>query len=325
MGRKSVFQVAMAKKSTNPGSRSEVLELVRRLEDGAASQPLPQNGSGSPHQQADHFVKVLGVDIDRLHGGRWKPRRRFAEESLEELAASLENTGVLQPIIVRRHGTIEGDFEIIVGERRWRAAKLARLPRVPVIVRDASDVNSLEMALVENVQRENLTPIELGEAYRCLVTEFHYTQVRLSRLLGKSRSHVSNTLRLLNLPKAIQELVQEGELSAGHARALVNSEDPVTLAKRVVSQKLSVRNAEQLTKTSRESGTQPSLLRERDPTTVEEPILSALLGRKVTVTSADADERYTITIECQSQEDVRDAVGRLEAALEQDRVRRKNG
>ena len=319
MGRKSVFQVGMAKKTTKSlsplsanscnGSGSAALELVRDVKSDGLRQPAPQNGSGFSGQKTDHSVAVLEVEIDRLHSGRWQPRRRFAEESLAELAVSLEKTGVLQPIIVRRHGTIKGDFEIIAGERRWRAATLAGLPRVPVIVRDASDAHSLEMALVENVQREDLTPIELGEAYQRLLTEVHYTQERLGRLLGKSRSHVSNTVRLLKLPKAIKELVHERELSAGHARALINSENPVTLAKRVVSRKLSVRNAERLTTTSRESGAQPSLSLERDPATVEEPTLSALLGRRVTVTSAD--ERYAITITCESQKDVRDVVGRF--------------
>ena len=315
MGRKSVFQVGMAKTTTSPLRPQSANSCNRSGSDSTAP--------GSVVKKTDHSVEVLEVDIDRLHGGRWQPRRRFAEEPLAELAASLEKTGVLQPIIVRRHGTLGGDFEVVAGERRWRAAKLARLARVPVIVRDLSDVNALEVALVENVQREDLTPIEIAEACQRLLNELHYTQERLGRVLGKSRSHISNTLRLLNLPKAIKELVQEGELSAGHARALLNTEDSVKLAKRVVSRKLSVRNAERLTKTSRESTARPPVSRESDPTTVEEPILSAFLGRKVTVTSAD--EGYTITIKCESQKDVRDVVGTLKSTLEQHRIPHRNG
>lgn len=289
-------------------SASEALELVRDLKNRISSQPLPQSDRGSGSENPDHSVQVLEVDIDRLRGGSCQPRRRFSEDSLKKLAASIGKTGVLQPIIVRRHETLEGEFEIVAGERRWRAAKLAQLRRVPVMVRELSDLSSLEVALVENVQREDLTPIEIAEAYQRLLTEFRYTQESLSLLLGKSRSHISNTLRLLNLPYAIKELVQEGELTAGHARALLKTEDPEKLAKRVVSQKLSVRKAERLTRASHDDAVgPPSSVRE--PSAAEEPILSALLGRKVTVSSAN--ENYTITIHCETPKELYDFIGDL--------------
>ncbi len=311
---------AMAKPATIPSSPSpanfddrsgsEALELVRDLKNRIASQPLPQSDVGSGSENPDHSVQVLEVDIDRLHGGPCQPRRRFSENSLKKLAASIGKTGVLQPIIVRRHETLEGDFEIVAGERRWRAAKLAQLRRVPVMVRELSDLSSLEVALVENVQREDLTPIEIAEAYQRLLTEFRYTQESLSLLLGKSRSHISNTLRLLNLPYAIKELVQEGELTAGHARALLKTEDPEKLAKRVVSQKLSVRKAERLTRASHDNAVgPPGSVDAQEPSAAEEPILSALLGRKVTVSSAN--ENYTITIHCETPKKLYDFIGDL--------------
>ncbi len=291
-------------------SASEALELVRDLKNRISSQPLPQSDVEPGSENPDHSVQVLEVDIDRLRGGPCQPRRRFSEESLQKLAASIGKTGVLQPIIVRRHETLEGDFEIVAGERRWRAAKLAQLRRVPVMVRELSDLSSLEVALVENVQREDLTPIEIAEAFQRLLTEFRYTQESLSLLLGKSRSHISNTLRLLNLPYAIKELVQEGELTAGHARALLKTEDPEKLAKRVVSQKLSVRKAERLTRASHDNAVgPPSSVDAQKPSAAQEPVLSALLGRKVTVSSAN--ENYTITIHCETPKELYDFIGDL--------------
>ena len=294
------------------GPGREALDLVRELKKRIDGQLSPQRRVESENQDRDRSIEILEVDVDRLHGGPCQPRRHFSEESLKKLAASLENTGMLQPIIVRKHESREGDFEIVAGERRWRAAKLANLPRIPVLVHELSDLNSLEMALVENVQREDLTPIELAEAYQRLLTEYRYTQGSLSLLLGKSRSHISNTLRLLNLPISIKELVQAGELSAGHARAILNTEAPEKLAERVISQKLSVREAEQLTKASHDSAIGPSSsIDMTEASGVEEPILSALLDRKVTVSSAN--ENYTVTIHCDALKELYDFIGELKS------------
>lgn len=289
------------------GPESEALELIRDLKKRIADEASPQSDGGSGSKDQNHSIEVFDLDVERLHPGPYQPRRRFSEDSLKKLAVSLEKTGVLQPIIVRKHRNLAGDFEIVAGERRWRAAKLAELQHVPVMLRELSDLNSLEMALVENVQREDLTPIETAEAYQRLLVEFRYTQERLSSLLGKSRSHVSNTLRLLNLPSSIKELVQNGELSAGHARALLNAEDPENLAKRVASQNLSVRKAEKLTKASHQNAdglsNTPNI---QEPSAAEEPVLSSLLGRKVTVSSAN--EIYTVAIHCESPNELYDFI-----------------
>lgn len=176
------------------------------------------------------------------------PRRTFAEEDLEELSASLREHGLIQPIVVRQSSVLPGTatHEIIAGERRWRAAQRAGLTAVPVIVRDVDDRVALELAIIENVQRADLNPMEEAMGYQQLIDEHAYTQNDLGRTIGKSRSHVANTLRLLKLPETVQTMVAQGSLSAGHARTLVTADDPDSLAKRIVSDGLSVREAERL-------------------------------------------------------------------------------
>ncbi len=186
------------------------------------------------------------VPISRLRPNRYQPRRTFDEEAIESLAASLRVSGLLQPILVRNDAEEPGGFEIIAGERRWRAAQRAQLHEVLVVVRDLSDRESLEIAIVENVQRRDLTPLEEGEGYRRLMDEFSHTQEDLARAVGKSRSHIANTLRLLQLPDSVKDLVQSGEISAGHARALMKSEDVEGLARQVAGEGLSVRETERL-------------------------------------------------------------------------------
>jgi ParB family chromosome partitioning protein len=170
-----------------------------------------------------------------------QPRRHFDETALEELAASIEARGLIQPIVVRPHGH---RYQIVAGERRWRAAQKARLHEVPVIVRDFSDAETLEVALLENIQREDLNAIEEAEAYQRLIDEFGHTQEALAKIVNKSRSHVANLLRLLDLPESVRKLVVTGELSMGHARALVTAIDPEALAQEVVARGLSVRDTE---------------------------------------------------------------------------------
>ena len=172
-----------------------------------------------------------------------QPRRHFDEAALDELAASIAQRGVIQPIIVRPHGH---DFQIVAGERRWRAAQRARLHEVPVVVRDYSDSETLQIALLENIQRQDLNAIEEARAYQRLLDEFGHTQEELARAVHKSRSHVANLLRLLDLPPEVQAQVFEGKLAMGHARALVGAADPVALADQVLSQGLSVRQTEKL-------------------------------------------------------------------------------
>jgi len=186
------------------------------------------------------------LPVTRLQPGRYQPRTHFNEQSLHELAESIERNGLMQPIIVRPRG--EAHYEIIAGERRWRAAKMAGLTDVPVIVRDLSDQQALEFALIENVQRADLSPLEEAIGYQRLLDEFNYTQEELGSVVGKSRSHIANMLRLLSLPEEIKAMLAEGELTMGHARALLNAQvgDPVALAKEVVRRGLNVRQIENL-------------------------------------------------------------------------------
>ncbi|MBL8582162.1 MAG: ParB/RepB/Spo0J family partition protein [Rhizobiaceae bacterium] len=172
------------------------------------------------------------------------PRRHFAEAELDELAHSIREHGIVQPVVVRPAG--ESRFEIIAGERRWRAAQRAGLVDLPVIVRDVNDRTALELAIIENVQRADLNPLEEAQGYQQLIDEHGYTQADLGQVVGKSRSHVANTLRLLKLPDSVHALLFAGELSAGHARTLVVAQDPAALARRIIDEGLSVRQAEAL-------------------------------------------------------------------------------
>ena len=178
------------------------------------------------------------------------PRVHFDEERLEELADSIRRKGLLQPILVRP--ARGDDYEIVAGERRWRAAQRAGLHEGPVVVHDLDEAEALEVALIENIQRADLNPLEEARGYAQLIDMFGYTQHQLAEVLGKSRSHIANTMRLLNLPDEVQKMIRDGELSAGHARALIATPDPVALARRIARLKLSVREAEKLAR--RESG-----------------------------------------------------------------------
>jgi ParB family chromosome partitioning protein len=186
------------------------------------------------------------VPLAALKPSRFNPRRNFAEAQLEELAASIRERGLVQPLIVRP--SIGDTYEIVAGERRWRAAQLANLHHVPVVVRALTDQEAVEIAIIENVQREDLNAIEEGEGYKLLMDGHGYTQEDLAKVIGKSRSHLANTLRLLKLPDSVQDLVRTGQLSAGHARPLVGRGDAEALAARAVNLGLSVRQVEALTK-----------------------------------------------------------------------------
>ncbi len=174
-----------------------------------------------------------------------QPRKRFAEGELEDLSNSIREKGVLQPILVRPVKGASDSFEIVAGERRWRAAQMAKLHDVPVVVRELSDSEALELAIVENVQRADLNAIEEAAAYHDLIDRFQYTQEKLAQTVGKSRSHVANTLRLLRLPESVKVMVREGALSAGHARTLIGAEDAEARARLIVDAALNVRQAEQ--------------------------------------------------------------------------------
>ena len=195
---------------------------------------------------ADQRGQSLPVEF--LTPSPYQPRRIFNEDDIRELAASVRERGVLQPILVRPNPTRPDHYEIVAGERRWRAAQAAQLHEVPVIIRDLSDEGVLEIALVENIQRADLYPLEEASGYQRLIDEFDHTQESLAKVVGKSRSHVANILRLLTLPDAVQQLMDQGKLSAGHARALIGADDPAGLAAKIVKSSLSVRQTEALVK-----------------------------------------------------------------------------
>lgn len=186
------------------------------------------------------------VPIERIRPNPNQPRRDFGEKELQDLAASIREKGVIQPLIVRPHPLDSTEFEIVAGERRWRAAQLANVHDLPVIVRDLNDTEVLELAIIENIQRADLNAAEEALGYRQLMDRFGHTQERLAEALGKSRSHIANLLRLLTLPEPVLDLLRTGKLSAGHARALVTAANPEALARQVIDRDLSVRQTEQL-------------------------------------------------------------------------------
>jgi ParB family transcriptional regulator, chromosome partitioning protein len=225
--------------------------------------------------------KTPMLPVAFLRPNRFQPRKRFAEDEIRDLAESIREKGVLQPILVRPMAGDANSFEIIAGERRWRAAQLAQLHEVPVVIRDIADAEALELAIVENVQRADLNAIEEAAAYHELMDRFSYTQEKISQEVGKSRSHVANTLRLLKLPESVKAMVREGSLTAGHARALLATTDPEARAKEIVAQALNVREAEQRSaKESKKGRARPPI----DPNIVQlESSISNMLGLKVQI------------------------------------------
>jgi ParB family transcriptional regulator, chromosome partitioning protein len=198
---------------------------------------------------------VQGIPTDLLEPNPYQPRAKIRSESLDELMRSIRTHGVLQPLLLRPHTSVAGRYQIIAGERRWRAAQAAGLHEVPALVRDLTDTDTAAAALVENLLREGLDPIEEAEGFARLMREFKHTQDAVSDIVGKSRSHVANTLRLLNLPVGVQILVRAGQLTAGHARALVGHPAVADLAQRVISDGLSVRQTEALAARAERSST----------------------------------------------------------------------
>ena len=244
----------------------------------------------------------LIVPVEKVFPNPDQPRRSFTDEHLRDLSASIKAKGIIQPLIVRKRSTGNGEYEIVAGERRWRAAQMAQLHEIPVLVRDFTDTEVLEVAIIENIQRADLNPVEEAAGFRQLMDKFGHTQEKLAEELGKSRSHIANLLRLLHLPADVQELLVEGRLSAGHARALITSDDPSGLAKQVVAQGLSVRATEALAKKKDDGGSSSttrskSTGSEKDADTKAlENDLSAALGLSVQVDHKAGGESGQVTI-----------------------------
>jgi ParB family chromosome partitioning protein len=246
---------------------------------GEMDQPVPA-GEARPTVNPDRTVPIEFVARSPRN-----PRRYFDESELQDLAGSIRQHGIVQPVVVRTVGTDR--FEIIAGERRWRAAQLAGLVQIPVIVRDVDDRTALELAIVENVQRADLNPLEEALGYEQLIAEHGYTQNDLGEIIGKSRSHVANSLRLLKLPDPVRDMLADGSLSAGHARALVSTPDPLVLAKTIAQKGMSVRDAEKLAQNhiKAQQVPAPSEVREsKDSDTIAlERSLSDRLGLSVSI------------------------------------------
>lgn len=266
----------------------------RGLGRGLSALMADINADAPPARRAEGRLPV-----DALAPNPSQPRRDFPPEAMTDLAASIRQKGVLQPLIVRPT-SVDGQYEIVAGERRWRAAQAAGLHEVPVIIRDFDDTEVLEVAIIENIQRADLNAIEEAAGYRALMDRFGHTQERMAEALSKSRSHIANLLRLLNLPEEVQDHVREGRLTAGHARALVTAPDPAAVARSVIARNLSVRETEALTR----SPVRPEKARERAPNRPEkdadtralEADLSAALGMEVSIDHRPGSEAGSLTV-----------------------------
>ena len=221
------------------------------------------------------------ISIAALKPSPSQPRRLFDKNSINELAESIKSKGLVQPILVRPSKTDENSYEIIAGERRWRAAQIAQLHEIPAVIKNLDDVEALEIAIIENIQRSDLSPIEEAAGYKRLIDNHGHTQEVLSEIVGKSRSHIANILRLLTLPQSIQDMISEGKISSGHARAIMNSAFPEQLAEKIINENLSVREAERLAK-SKKSSVQKIKLKDPDTIDLEEKI-SEKLGLNVSI------------------------------------------
>ncbi|WP_421702248.1 ParB/RepB/Spo0J family partition protein [Aliiroseovarius sp.] len=254
------------------------------------------------------------VPVEKIFPNPDQPRRHFTKERLDDLANSIREKGVIQPLILRKNPRDEDTYEIVAGERRWRASQQAQLHEVPAIIREYNDTEALEVAIIENIQRADLNAIEEAQGYRDLMKRFGHTQEKVSEALGKSRSHIANFLRLLNLPDEVQDMVIEGALTAGHARALITAEDPVGLGKQIAAKGLSVRDAERLAKGPKPAAksAKPAAQTEKDADTrALEGDLSAAMGMKVTIDHKPGGESGVVTIRYADLDQLDDICGKL--------------
>ena len=264
--------------------------------------------------EAGQGRQIEMIPVEYLHPNPNQPRRQFSDAQLQDLAASIREKGVLQPLIVRAFAERAGHFEIVAGERRWRASQIAQLHEVPVLVRVLDDIEVLEVAIIENIQRADLNPIEEAMAFRQLMERFGHTQERLAEALSKSRSYIANLLRLLNLPQDVQDLVVSERISAGHARALITAGDPSSLAHQVIAKGLSVRETEDLVRDvsgrslSKKGGSgegRGAKTAEADADTLAlQRDLTANLGMGVTIQHEPMSERGLLTIRYNTLDDL---------------------
>jgi len=299
----------------NPKKRGLGRGLGALFEDEEGVYPQPDPEGQTPGAQR----RMLGIDL--LEPGFYQPRQHIDKDSIKELAESIAVHGVLQPLIVREKPAASGRYEIIAGERRWRASQEAGIHEVPAIIMDLDDVAALEIALIENLQREDLNILEEAQGYQRLMDEFGHTQEKLAASMGKSRSHVANTVRLLSLPQPVQTYVRQGKLSAGHARALITADNPEELAKTIINQSLSVREAEALVAAGRENSsrggksgtgkTKAKPAKDIDTLALEQEV-SNMLGMKIAIDMrGDATGGGTMTVDFKSLDQLDDLLHRL--------------
>ena len=264
------------------------------------NEPLTSNENSE-----SQIVEKL-VPVEKIYPNPNQPRKSFQEEKLIELANSIKTKGIVQPLIVRKKKGTKESFEIVAGERRWRAAQRAQIHELPVIIKEFTDIEVLEIAIIENVQRADLNPIEEALGYKNLMENFDHTQDGLSKEIGKSRSHIANLLRLLNLPSSVQELLISGQLTAGHARALVTCDNPLAIAKQIISLGLSVRDAERLAKNVSDKKVSNKTKTKAKPadTVLLEADLSAALKMKVSINHEEGKEKGLISITYKSLDEL---------------------
>jgi len=267
-------------------------------------------GAGQGAGEARTSSGVTTIAIERISSGLYQPRAVFDEDSLNDLAESIRQHGIVQPLLVRPKSGGKGEnYELIAGERRWRAAQKAKLHDVPVVIRDADDQMAAEIAMIENIQRRDLSVIEEAEGYRRLITEFEYTQDTLSKVFGKSRSHLANTMRLLNLPEEVKAHVKNGVLTAGQVRPLIGRDDAAQLAAQILSRGMSARQVEALV-TAQDRPLRPKPEKSADVIALEQD-LAASTGLEVTVT--DKGEVGVITIKYSDLDQFDEIVKRLKS------------
>lgn len=257
----------------------------------------------------------LSVPIEFVTPNPRNPRRHFGEADLADLAQSIREHGIVQPVIVRK-ASEQGRYEIIAGERRWRAAQQAGLTSIPVLVREVNDRTALELAIIENVQRADLNPLEEAAGYQQLIDDHSYTQADLGQVIGKSRSHVANTLRLLKLPDAVRTMVADGQLTAGHARALITIDDPEALARRIVEEGLSVRQTEMLAQGPQvqpKDGKAAAQQKDTDTLALEK-LLSDFTGLKVSIAHRQGGNTGEIRIAYRTLDQLDDLCRRLQSS-----------
>jgi ParB family chromosome partitioning protein len=283
------------KKNEKRGLGRGLSALMADINEPEATQTAPSSPKSSERL----------VPITKVHANPDQPRRTFDYTELRDLAKSILTKGIIQPLIVRPDPKNEGDFQIVAGERRWRAAQTARLDVVPVVLRDLNDLEVLEIGIIENIQRADLNPVDEANGYHQLMEKFGHTQEKLSEALGKSRSYLANSMRLLNLPNAVQDMMIDGRLTAGHARALVPADNALTLAKQVVEKGLSVRQTEALVKRGDVRAKATRLKTQKDSDTVSlETDLSANLNMKVSIAHKEGSETGVISISYKTLDDL---------------------